>query len=98
MGLRYVSEQKKSHVTGGIKFRARFSGRPQSRQQRFYLRGGADTFAVIQVIKRLDAKAVSGQQHSTAIFIPKRKGEHAAQAPDHIPAVTLIKVQQNFRV
>ena len=54
--------------------------------------------ALVVIIKGLDAEMVPGAEQLALGLVPDGKGEHAAQAGDHLPAPFLVAVQQHFGI
>ena len=60
---------------------------PPPGEQRLHLRGRADHPAIVGVVERLDAEGIAGEPEDALALVPKREGEHAAQAREGSLAV-----------
>src|SRR5579871_6144670 len=87
-------------LKGEVVFEAvniRLDGR-QKRQQGF--RFGREIERVVNggIAKRLDAKTITGAKENLLLFVPQRKGEHAAKVADAIRTPLFVRFQNDFGV
>ena len=67
-------------------------------KQRFDLGRETESSAVIGVVKRLDTESVPRQEYALSGTIMDRKREHASQFFDHVGAIAVIQMQQDFGI
>src|SRR6266536_5259890 len=48
--------------------------------------------------KRLFTETIASDKQPAKLRIPQREGEHPIEAGDHLKAIFLVKVRQNFRI
>ena len=66
--------------------------------ERFDLRRNPKSFAIVRVIKRLDAERIAREKKLIAPGVPNGEGVHASHPAQHRVAACFIEIKENFGV
>src|SRR5437868_1398735 len=98
----FINRKRSQHVIKGeilpqgVEVQIWFDGRV--RQQNFWLGSKEQGAIEDSPVERLLTEPIARNEQPLALFVPQRKGEHAVEMLDHVAAVFVVKMRQDFRV